>query len=65
MPSMKKHHDAMQKRAALGLLKSFADKIKRGEVVVETSGWWQGTPGTYTLKVSVKEPENSRQNPKF
>ena len=65
MASFKNRYDASQKKAALNLLKSFTDKIKNGEVEVETSGWWQGTPGQYTLRVVVKESENSPSNPKF
>jgi hypothetical protein len=53
-----KRYNANKKREAISLLKYFSEKIKRGEVIVESSGWWQGTPGTYTLKVSVKEVEN-------
>jgi hypothetical protein len=65
MPSFKNHYNADQKKSALALIKNFADKIKKGELEVESSGWWQGTPGQYTLRVVVKESENSTSNPKF
>jgi hypothetical protein len=65
MPSFKNRYDTAQKKSAIALLKNFADKIKKGELEVESSGWWQGVPGQYTLRVVVKESENSASSHKF
>ena len=65
MPSFKKRYDAQKRKEAIGLLRNFADKIKNGEVDVETCDWWEALPGKYNLKVVVKESENSTSNPKF
>lgn len=65
MPSFKKRYNTQQKKKAVGLLKQFSDKIKNGEVEVETCDWWEALPGKYNLKLVVKESENSASNPKF
>jgi hypothetical protein len=65
MPSFKKRYDAKQNKKTISLLKQFSDKIKNGEVEVETCDWWEALPGKYNLKVVVKESENSTSNPKF
>ena len=59
MASFKKTHDKKKKEEALGILKAFADRIKAGEFIVETAGYWPGVEGTYTLRVSVKESKNN------
>lgn len=61
MPSFKKTYDKKKKAEALGLLKSFADRIKNDEFEVETAGYWPGVGGTYTLRVSVKISEDNRK----
>lgn len=57
MTTRKQHLDKMDKKKALGLLKEAENRIRKGEWIVETSGWWQGTPGTYTIRVVVKEKD--------
>jgi hypothetical protein len=59
MPSFSKRHEAKKKKDAIGILKSFAEKIKSGQVDVETCNWWEALPGKYNLKLVVKESENS------
>lgn len=65
MPSFKKRYDAKKKKEALGLLKAFADKIKNGEVEVETVGWWEAVRGKYNLKLTVKDHDFSEDSQDF
>jgi hypothetical protein len=59
MVTRKQHCDKEQKRKALSMLKEVEDRIKKGEWLVDTFGWWQGTPGVYTFKISAKEKQVS------
>lgn len=61
MASFKKRYDAKQKKDAINMLKEVQKKIQDGEVIVDTFGGWQGTPGTWTFKVVVKESEDNRR----
>jgi hypothetical protein len=54
MPSSKKRYDAKRRKDAISLLKAFSEKIKNGEVDVETCNMWPGMEGKYNLKLVVK-----------
>lgn len=54
MPTRKQHYEEMQKKKALSLLKEFHDRIKKGEIIVEDSGFWAGVEGKLNLKITAK-----------
>lgn len=60
MPSFKKRYEKKVKDEALLLLKELSDRIKKDELVVESSGMWTGTPGKATIRVTVKESDKSK-----
>lgn len=54
MASHKKRYDAKKRKDAISILKAFSEKIRLGEVDVETCNYWSGTEGKYNLKLVVK-----------
>jgi hypothetical protein len=59
MPSFKKRYEKKVKEEALLLMKQLSEKIIKGELVVESSGMWVGTPREITIRVVVKESDKS------
>jgi UDP-N-acetyl-D-mannosaminuronate dehydrogenase len=59
MPSFKKRYEKKVKDEALLLMKELSDRIKKGDLVVESSSMWTGTPGEVTIRVVVKESDKS------
>jgi hypothetical protein len=59
MASFKKRYEKKVKEEALLLMKQLSEKIIKGELVVESSGMWVGTPREITIRVVVKESDKS------
>ena len=59
MTNIKQRYDAKKKKEAIQMLKEVAERIKNGEFEVESSGFWAGLPGNWTLKIQVKESDKS------
>jgi len=63
MSSFKTRYDKKVKKEALGMIKSLAQKIQKGEFEVTSHGFWQaGTYDSYIFRVDVKENEKSEES---
>ena len=46
------------KKQAIKIMKELIRRIERGDLLVESNGFWQGVPGSYTFRVIVKDSES-------
>lgn len=53
-------YEEKQKQEALKMLKALERRIKRNELLVVTSGFWEGTQGKWNFNVVTRESDNFR-----
>lgn len=60
MTSITKKFHEKKKKEAIGAMKALIDRMKREELELVDFGFWQGLPGQWNLKISVKESTNQQ-----
>lgn len=58
MTSVSQRYADQQKKKTLGMLRALAEKIEKGELVVETHGFWQAVQGRWNFRVVALESED-------
>ena len=48
------------KESALKVIKELEKRIKKGQLMVMTSGYWEGTNGKWNFNIVARESDNFR-----